>query len=209
MKSLAILGAGGHGKVVADAALCSGWKEIVFFDDRWPNLNKVGIWEVQGDSSLFYNQSNLFDGYIVAIGNNAIRLDKTINALNHNLPLVTIIHPSATISRFSTIGPGSLVCAKVAINCDTTIGMGAIINTGATIDHDCSLGDFVHVSPGANLASTIHVGDLSWIGIGSSIRQFITIGKRIIVGAGAAVVTNIPDDCTVVGVPAKIINKQI
>ncbi|KTD24346.1 acetyltransferase [Legionella lansingensis] len=208
MKSLAILGAGGHGKVIADAALCSGWEEIVFFDDKWPALNCVGIWDVIGDSQSFSAKASCFDGVIVGIGDNAIRLNKMTHLLRDDIPLATIIHPTATVSRFTTLGQGSLVCAGAVINPDSRIGIGSIINTGATVDHDCCLGDVVHISPGANLASGVQVGDLSWVGIGSSVRQMITIGARVIVGAGAVVIKDIPDDCTVIGVPAEIIENK-
>jgi sugar O-acyltransferase (sialic acid O-acetyltransferase NeuD family) len=208
MKSLAILGAGGHGKVIADAALCSGWEDIVFFDDRWPTLSHLGVWDVVGDSQSFNEQATCFDAVFVAIGDNGIRMDKMSTLLRENIPLATVIHPSATVSRFAQVGLGSILCAGAVVNPDSVVGIGSIINTGATVDHDCSVGDFVHISPGANLASGVRVGDLSWIGIGSSIRQLITIGSGVVVGAGAVVIKDIPDACTVVGIPAEIITNK-
>ncbi|MBT6282943.1 MAG: acetyltransferase, partial [Phycisphaerae bacterium] len=75
--------------------------------------------------------------------------------------------------------------------------------TGATVDHDCELADGVHISPGANLGGNVTVGECSWIGIGACVKNGVTIGKNVIVGAGAAVVQDVPDNVTVVGVPAK------
>ena len=93
--------------------------------------------------------------------------------------------------------------AGVVVNPGATIGDGVILNTGCSIDHDCVLDECVHVSPGARLAGTVSVGQLSWIGIGASVKQSIHIGCNVRVGAGAAVVSDIGDDTTVVGVPAK------
>ncbi|WP_131795716.1 acetyltransferase [Fluoribacter gormanii] len=208
MKSLAVLGAGGHAKVVADAALCSGWQNIVFFDDRWPNIDRVGAWKVNGTTQSFLAQASEFDGLIVAIGDNSIRMEKMTHFLNEKIPLATIIHPSAIISPSATIAEGSVVFARAVLNPDCTIGAGTIINTGAIIEHDCTIGHGVHISPGANLAGNVSVGNLSWVGIGSCVRQCIKIGSKVMVGAGSVVVNDLPDNCTAFGVPAKIYKKN-
>ncbi|KTD04600.1 acetyltransferase [Fluoribacter gormanii] len=208
MKSLAVLGAGGHAKVVADAALCSGWQNIVLFDDRWPNIDRVGAWKVNGTTQSFLAQASEFDGLIVAIGDNSIRMEKMTHFLNEKIPLATIIHPSAIISPSATIAEGSVVFARAVLNPDCTIGAGTIINTGAIIEHDCTIGHGVHISPGANLAGNVSVGNLSWVGIGSCVRQCIKIGSKVIVGAGSVVVNDLPDNCTAFGVPAKIYKKN-
>lgn len=204
MKSLAILGASGHAKVVADAALCAGWENVFFFDDKWPTLSQVSNWTVHGNIDSFLTDADTFDEAIVAIGNNAIRLDIINLLLKRNIPIATIIHPSAVVSKYSIIAPGTVIFAKAVLNPDCVIGLGSIINTGSIIEHDNHLGQAVHISPGASLAGNVQIGDLSWVGIGSSIRQNINIGKNVIIGAGAAVVQDLPDNCTAVGVPAKI-----
>jgi sugar O-acyltransferase (sialic acid O-acetyltransferase NeuD family) len=208
MKTLAILGASGHGKVVADAALCAGWNNIIFFDDRWPELREIGSWKVVGNTESLLSTSSQYDEVIVAIGSNPTRLKKINHLKAADIPLATIIHPKAICSSYVKIEPGVVIFAGAIINIDSSIGVGSIINTGATIDHDCQLGECVHVSPGAHLAGSVCVGDLSWIGIGSSVRQNIIIGTEVIVGAGAVVVKNIQNCCTVIGVPARIINKE-
>lgn len=208
MRTLAIIGASGHGKVVADAALSSGWQKIIFFDDRWPTLNKVGPWDVIGNCSSLLQKTSAYDEIIVAIGANAIRMEKITEILNCNIPLATIIHPSSIISSYTQIGIGSVIFAGAILNIDSSIGIGSIVNTGATIDHDCKLGNGVHISPGANLAGGVHIGDLSWIGIGTAIRQNINIGTCVTVGAGSVVVQDIANDCIVAGVPARPLHKD-
>lgn len=208
MRSLAILGAGGHAKVVADAAHCSGWQNIRFFDDRWPQITRLGTWEVIGDIHSFLTQAAEFDAAFVAIGNNFVRMEKIDYLSKQKIPLATLIHPSAIISPSAQIGEGSVVFARAVLNPDCTVNPGCIINTGAIIEHDCLIGRGVHISPGVNLAGNVQVGDLSWVGIGTSVRQCIKIGKQVMIGAGSAVVNDLPDHCTAFGVPAKIYNKN-
>lgn len=202
MKRLAIIGASGHGKVVADCAELCGWDEVVFFDDAWPQKLRNGAWLVSGDTQSLLERLDEFDGVVVAIGNNSVREAKlnTLSALGAPLPILA--HPAAVVSRYAVIGAGSVLFAGAVVNVDCRIGVGAIINTGATVDHDCVLGDAVHISPGAHLAGGGCVGDRSWLGIGSSVRQLVTIGCDVVVGAGAAVVSDVPDACVVTGVPA-------
>ncbi|PAA04921.1 UDP-N-acetylgalactosaminyltransferase [Pseudomonas fragi] len=202
-KKLAILGAGGHAKVVADTAECCHWESIEVFDDHWPTARLVGHWPVVGDTNGLLARLQEFDGVIVAIGNNEIRRSKLADLANAGAKLITLIHPSATISRHAKVGKGVVAFAGVVVNPGATIGDGVILNTGCSIDHDCLLDECVHVSPGARLAGTVSVGQLSWIGIGASVKQSIHIGCNVRVGAGAAVVSDIGDDTTVVGVPAK------
>jgi sugar O-acyltransferase (sialic acid O-acetyltransferase NeuD family) len=200
---LAILGASGHGKVAADCADLCGWTSVSFFDDAWPQLQQNGHWGVLGSSQDLFNRMSEFDGVVVAIGNNRIRRDKLHWLESKGAPIVSLIHPSAVISRYASIGNGSVIFASAVVNVDAVLGIGSIINTGASVDHDCTLGDCVHVSPGARLAGGVRVGDRTWIGIGASVRQYLSIGSDVIVGAGAAVVGDITDGCTVVGVPAR------
>lgn len=206
MRRLAVLGASGHGRVVADAALASGWQEIVFFDARWPEITSVGPWSVAGDLSHLEATQSEFDGVVVAIGANRSRLDRYRSLAAAGAKMATIVHPSAIVSRFATIGAGSVLCAGAIVNPFVNIGAAAIINTAATIDHDCTLADGVHISPGAHLGGTVRVGEASWVGIGAAVRQGISIGSDVVIGAGAAVVSAVGDKLTVAGVPARTLN---
>lgn len=203
MTRLAILGAGGHGVVVADAALGSGWQEIEFFDDQWPHTTKDLPWPVVGTSHHLKTNWCTFDGVCVAIGNNSLRLQFIKELMILGAPVVTIMHPRAVVSQYASIGLGSVVFAGAIVNPLTTIGLGAIINTGATVDHDCYLEDGVHLCPGVHLAGGVSIGAHSTLGIGSAVKHLITIGSNVMVGAGAAVVNNIKSNSLVVGVPAR------
>lgn len=205
MKKLAVLGASGHGKVVADTAQCCGWDHVDFYDDAWPGRTHNGSWGVVGDSAALLDRFEHYQGIIVAIGNNVIRHAKLEAMLGLGAPVVSLLHPGAWVSQYASIGPGSVVFAGAVVNADVNIGFGAILNTGCSVDHDCVLGNAVHVSPGARLAGAVRVGERSWVGIGACVRQLISLGHDVVVGAGAAVVSDVPDGACVVGVPAKVV----
>ena len=204
MKCLSILGASGHGKVVADAAAATGeWSEIVFFDDQWPNVKKCSVWDVIGDTNKLLENVKKYNNVVIAIGDNHSRIDKQ-NILEQNgAQLPVIIHPAASVSPYAEINEGTVIFAGAIVNIGASIGKGCVINTGSTIDHDCVLGEGVHVSPGVNLAGGVIVGEKSWLGIGACVRHLISIGQNVVVGAGAAVVSDIDNAETVVGVPAE------
>lgn len=207
-RSLLIIGAGGHGKVVADAALLTGrWDKIGFVDDRYPELNSVAGWPVVGVvADLDHLASDWRDGF-VAVGSNCVRI-KLLERINScEINVVSIAHPSAQIADNVLLGEGVIILANAVINIGSEIGDACIINTGATVDHDNEIGDGVHVSPGANLGGDVKIGDRTWVGIGASIVNGCSVGHDVIVGAGAVVTNNIGDGLTVVGVPAREIIK--
>lgn len=200
---LAILGASGHGKVVADTALQACWQEVVFFDDAWPQLTENGAWPVVGDTQTLLETAKTFDGVIVGIGNNAIRLAKVRQLIDAGAPLTTVIHPNAAVSSMACLGAGCVVFAGAVVQVDCRLGRACIINTNASVDHDCVLEDGVHICPSAALAGLVKVGESAWIGISAAVKQLISIGSHAVIGAGAAVVHDVSEGCTVVGVPAK------
>lgn len=203
MKRLAILGASGHGKVVADTAEYCGWTEILFFDDAWPARASNGFWAVVGSSNDLFERVHEFDGVVVAIGNNATRQAKLVSLMQLGAALPTLVHPSAYVSRHADVGAGTVIFAGAVLNAGACVGAGGILNTGCSVDHDCILSEAVHISPGARLAGGVTVGERSWVGIGACVKQLITIGFDAVVGAGAAVVSDVVAGTTVVGVPAK------
>lgn len=206
MKRLAILGASGHGKVLADTAELSGWSEVVFFDDAWPKLISNGNWEVIGNTDSLLSSLGAFDGVIVAIGNNEIRLNKTSELIGAGGELVSLIHPSAVVSRFSKISLGTFIGPGAVLQVDCSIGNACIINTNAVIEHDCNIFDGVHISPSAALAGGVSVGAKSWVGIGTSIKQLIKIGSCVVIGSGSVVIRDATNETVIAGNPAKPIN---
>ncbi|WP_274572450.1 acetyltransferase [Neisseria leonii] len=207
---LAIIGSGGHAKAVLDAALAAGWQDIVLLDDAPDAPAKLLGFNIVGTTALLGSRIVPQEyAAAVAVGDNRARARLTAQAEAAGFSLPLIRHPSAQVSRFADLSQargtvllaGSIVCAGVVL------GRGCIVNTAATVDHDCRIGDFVHISPGAHLAGNTAVGRFSWLGIGSTTRQGSRIGTGCIIGASAAVIRDIPDGCTAVGVPAEIIRR--
>lgn len=199
MKQIVIIGASGHGKVVADIAKKNGYKKIVFLDDN-QSLTECGGYPVVGKTSDFAN----FDGdFFVAIGNTMVRkkMQEEIETVGGRIPV--LIHPKAIIADNVSISAGTVVMAGDIINPDTIIGRGCIINTGASIDHDCIIEEYVHVSVGAHVAGTVNVGACTWIGAGAIVSNNVYVCANCMIGAGAVVVKDIEKSGIYVGVPAK------
>ena len=205
MRRLAILGASGHGKVVAEAALAQGWDDIVFFDDAWPKVSSNGRWSVLGNTESLLRFAATYDGIAVGIGNNRIRREKMDLIECKDLQLATIIHPSAVVSDYALIGEGTVVCANAVVNVDVQLGPGGVINTGAVIEHDCCLGDCVHVSPNAVLSGGVTLGHEVWVGAGASIKQLVSVGNKAVIGMGSVVLRDVAPEVTVVGNPARML----
>lgn len=204
-KKLLILGAGGHGKVVADIAKSLNiYNEICFLDDN-PSLTSIIGLKVLGDISLFTNYVADFE-FFVAIGNANLRnkLISNILALNGRLPI--LIHPSAILGSDVNIGAGTVIMPGAIINASSKIGVGCILNTKCSIDHDCKLEDFVHISPNATLSGSVSIGSNSWVCAGAVISNHVEVCEDVIIGAAAAVIKNISEPGTYVGVPANKIS---
>ena len=199
---LLIIGASGHGKVVADIALkMNKWKSVSFLDDDESIKSSMGIWVI-GKSVEAIKYLKDYDIF-VAIGNNATRekIQKKLETDGASIPV--LIHPMAVIGEHVAFGAGTAVMAGAVINCCTEIGKGCIINTGATIDHDNFIEDYVHISPGVHTAGTVKIGKGTWLGIGSIISNNINITSDCKIGAGAVVVKDIIEPGTYDGVPVR------
>ncbi len=202
MKLLALVGASGHGKVIADIALATGWDKVIFFDDRWPDIKNNEVWEVAGTTQDLLSAPNEFQGALVSIGNCNIRwnIHKQLEEKGHNL--ATIIHPSAIISPYSKVGKGTIIMPAAILNAYATVGDSCIINTGAIVEHDCKIDNAVHIAPSVTLSGNVTIGPNSWFGVGATARQGATIGSNVTVGAGAVVIKDIEDNLIVTGCPA-------
>ena len=198
MNRLIIVGAGGHGKVIADNALKNGYTEICFVDD-----NAVGACMGVPIIGVCGDLERLDDGrtdFVIGIGNNAVR--KAI-AERYGVNWVSLIHPSVQIAVNVTVGRGTVIMAGAVVNACARVGEHCIINTRAVVEHDNVIGDYVHISPNAAMGGAVQIGEGTHIGIGAAVRNQISICGDCVIGAGAAVVKNIEEAGTYVGVPAR------
>ena len=194
MNRLIIIGASGHGKVVADIAALNGYKDIVFLDDE--NVNECAGYPVIGKSA------EAPDGEVfVAVGNAKAR--KRLMEQYKDRVLPVLIHPNAVVAKGAEMGAGSVVMAGAVINPEARIGKGVIVNTSSSIDHDCTVADYCHIAVGAHLCGTVTVGEGTWIGAGATVINNVNICGGCTIGAGAVVIKNINEPGTYVGVPAR------
>lgn len=194
---LIIIGASGHGRVVADIAKKCGYEDIVFLDND-PDRSSCGGFPVIGADDM---ASQLEGDLFIAIGNGQIRKMLMKRNAGRNFPV--LIHPNAVVADDVEIGCGSVVMAGAVINPGTTLGTGVIVNTCASVDHDCRVSDYVHISPGTHISGTVQIGDGTWIGAGAVVSNNINICSGCMIGAGAVVIKDMNEPGTYVGVPAR------
>lgn len=199
-REVIIIGASGHGKVIADIVLKIGDTIVGFLDDNPCLPEKFIGFPVLGKIDNYIKYKRYL--FVIAIGDAAIR-EKIADRMQ-DINWYTAIHPTAVISNIDVvIGVGTVVMANVVINSGTTIGRHCIINSGAIVEHDNYIEDFVHISVGVKLAGTVHIGKGTWIGVGVSVCNNLNICGNCMVGAGATLIHDINEVGTYVGTPAK------
>ena len=197
MNRLIIIGASGHGKVVADIAVLNGYKDIVFLDND-PEKKSCAGYPVLGPDTM---TSELDGDVFIAVGNAAAR--KKLMERDKYRTFPVLVHPRTAIAEGVEIGARSVVMAGAVINPEARIGKGCIINTSSSVDHDCIVEDFCHISVGAHLSGTVVVGMGTWIGTGAIVSNNIRICGGCMIGAGAVVIKDIDAPGTYTGVPAR------
>lgn len=191
-KKIAIIGAGGHGKVVGEIALLNQYEIIHFFDDNENEINNFPFKMIGNLARLKDNLEN-YDDFFVAIGENEVRYEKILWLRDKKVNIVSLIHPKSTISKFSSLGVGTCVMANAVVNSGTSIKDGVIINTSASIDHDCLIEDYSHISPNCTLSGNVRIGKLTHLGSGTSVHPGIHVGRNVKTGISSKIYKNIFD----------------
>lgn len=206
--NIIVFGAGGHSRVVLSILRSCKNFNVIGIADR--DSNNIGE-EISG-SIIEYSWNEFREIYekdtrhaVIAVGDNNERreLFSRLSGIGFKLP--TIIHPSAIIEKDAVLGDGCVICIGVKIGTMVDIGKNCIVYTGSIIDHEAKIGDHVFIAPGCNIAGRVTIGEGSFIGIGSNIKEKVTVGKNAVIGAGSVVISDIGDNSTVAGVPAKTI----
>lgn len=185
--TLLILGAGGHGKAVAESALLSGlWQRVLFVDDRWPELQESFGLPVVSDVAGLAGIAANAQGAIAAVGNNQVREQWCAAIEQAGIELVSVVHPRAYVSRSVALGAGTAVMALAVVGVDAQVGRAAIINANATLDHDAVLGDFGHLGVGVQIAGGVRVGARAWLQAGCSAGYHVVVPEDENIPAGTA-----------------------
>lgn len=201
MKNIIVIGAGGHGRVIADLIKKLNNYQNVYFLDDFATGEVLGC-KIIGKTDDYVKYVNDYE-FFVAIGNNKLRKSVIEKLINSNAKIATLIHPSAVIANNVEIGFGTCVIAGAVINPCAKIGNGVIINTSSSIDHDCVIGDYTHVSVGVRVAGGAKTESDVWLCIGAVVSNGVSICENVTIGAGAVVLKDITESGVYVGVPAK------
>lgn len=211
-RSLVVVGAGEHARVVIEAARSVGeWPTVGVVD---PNpaaaaRERLGVDHLGDDIGLVARLATVAPDqrpWLVlgfgGVGSTGARIH-AVERYGPDARWATIVHRTAWISPSATVGPGSVVLAGAVVGAGARIGRQVIVNTRAVVEHDVDVGDQVQIAPGAILGGGSTIGDGATIGLGALVRDHIAIGAGATVAMGAVVVADVPPDVTVIGSPAR------
>jgi sugar O-acyltransferase (sialic acid O-acetyltransferase NeuD family) len=197
--SVAVIGAGGHGKVVVSTLRALGYTAITLYDDDSCKWGRDILGAPVAGPIVEVRQGRHELG-VMGIGDNSLR-----RRLARRIPLawLPLVHPAAHVHPSVELGAGAVIFAGAVIQPETVIGSHVIVNTGATVDHDCTLESFSHLAPGVHLCGGVYVGEGALLAVGSSAVPNVRIGAWATIGAGGVVVEDLPNEVVAVGLPAK------
>ena len=195
---VAVLGAGGHAKVLVATLQAAGIEVIgLFDDDRSRHGSEVLGVRVRGDVEDSLREKCPL---VIGVGSNRARQALTQRIAGE---FISVVHPRAVVHPSAKIGAGSVVFAGAVIQPDTVLGEHVIVNTSASLDHDCRIGKFAHVGPGVHVCGGVDIGEGALLGVGSAVIPGRRVGEWVVLGAGSVVTKDVEPGQTVVGVPAK------
>ncbi|WP_309121646.1 acetyltransferase [Paenibacillus sp.] len=204
---IALIGGGGHSKVVQDMIRARNDLTVAaILDDKYPSLeleNGIYTGPVSSAPSLASGIDRL--RFVIAIGDNRTRCAIAMRLGLRSDRYITLIHPRAYVSPRSVVGHGVVILANAVVNADAAVGDHAIVNSGAIVEHDSVVKGYAHIAPGATLTGGVKAGMGAFVGAGAAVIPGKSIGDWATVGAGATVIHDVPPRTTVVGAPARIV----
>lgn len=201
--SLLVVGGGGHGRVVSEAALLSGrFSEVVVVDpSAYENWSFSACRCVKDEIGISARPGQW--QFIPAVGDAMVRRRLFDAYIAKGFLPTSVFHPAASVSPSARIGKGCAVLSGSLVGVQAVLGDGVIINNGAIVEHDCRVGDFAHLAPGAALAGGGSLGIASFLGANSSVRHGVSVAAGVTIGNGSAVSRDIMEPGIYVGNPAK------
>jgi len=199
---LLIVGAGGHAKVVVDAALAAGHEVVGIVGEARGRADLLGVAILESAEGIDA------EAFIIAVGDNRARAELFAEYSATGMRPASVVHPSAIIADGVEIGGGTFIAAGVVVNVDARIGEDVILNTSCTVDHDCVIGDHAHIGPTSGVCGGVEIGAGALVGVGCSIIPTRSVGEWAVIGAGSAVVRDVPANATYAGVPARPITSS-
>jgi sugar O-acyltransferase (sialic acid O-acetyltransferase NeuD family) len=170
MRRLIVLGAGGYGRAVVEAAQLAGQYQVVgFVDDRWPELPDIWGLPVMGKMAMLKQLVSVGDAVVPAIGNNQVRAAVCALATHAGLALATVVHPRAWVSHSAHLGAGTTVMAGAIIGTEAQLAEGVLVNAGAVLDHHAQVGAFAHVGLGARMGGGAVMAAGAWLKAGQTL----------------------------------------
>lgn len=204
---IVLIGGGGHARVVAEAARRAGLELTGYTDPAGPQALPIP-W--LGDDSFvlrFLPVETLLVNGLGSVGDSTGRREAVKNLEARGYRFATIRDLTSSVAADVEVGDGTVILMGALIQPGVRIGRHCILNTGAVVDHDCVLGDYVHIAPSATLCGGVSVGDAVHVGAGATVIQGRRLGAGSVIGAGAVVAGDIPASVTVVGVPARVLDR--
>lgn len=200
---IAIIGAGGHSREVADLVHACGQSAVGFVDDR-----PVATLHVPTGLPVTRNLAGIkCDALTIAVGDPSSR-QQLYDRFSDAVELATLIHPSASVSPHAVVGEGSQIMQNVVVSACASVGRNVILNVGCFVAHDCTVGAHSHVAPGVLMSGGSSCGARCTLGAGSILLPNVKVGDDCVVGAGAVVARDVPAGNTVAGVPARLMGEQ-
>ena len=204
MTTIYLIGTGGHGQVVLDALLEAGIPSAAVVASDGAVEREGCTWLGLTVNCPEISPDMFGEAVHVAIGDSTIRQRLTGRACDAGAIPASILHPSANVSRFATLGAGVFIAAAAVVAPETRLGTGVIVNHGAVVDHDCDISDFAHLAPNSSLGGGVRIGARTLVGAGAVILPHLTIGHDVTIGAGAVVTRDVAAGQTWTGVPARL-----